>query len=264
MVNETQEPIQESLPNLEAPPTEGTANTGGAPPSTDEQAGPITSSEAPPVTEAASTPDSAPAPGLTAEAAPVSDDTSKPLPQPEAPTGPSREEIIQLQRQSAEYEQLRMKAGLQQESDKYKQQLENQGYLPEQAQQAAQQYMQTRQAQVDLMKKAEEYGQHLAGKTAAAEHFAQKYNLTMADLTTLRQAETPDVMEQLAKNISERRGVDDELAKLRQGQVPVQSFDNSQGTPDVAPNDNGWLDRYNTGDRSEQAITAARKAAGLS
>ena len=264
MVNETQEPIQESLPNLEAPPTEGTANTGGAPPSTDEQAGPTTSSEAPPVTEAASTPDSAPAPGLTAEAAPVSDDTSKPLPQPEAPTGPSREEIIQLQRQSAEYEQLRMKAGLQQESDKYKQQLENQGYLPEQAQQAAQQYMQGRQSQVDLMKKAEEYGQHLAGKTAAAEHFAQKYNLTMADLTTLRQAETPDVMEQLAKNISERRGVDDELAKLRQGQVPVQSFDNSQGTPDVAPNDNGWLDRYNTGDRSEQAITAARKAAGLS
>jgi len=68
----------------------------------------------------------------------------------------------------------------------------------------------------------------------------------------------------LAKNISERRGVDDELAKLRQGQVPAQSFDNSQGTPDIAPNDNGWLDRYNTGDRSEQAITAARKAAGLS
>ena len=35
MVNETQEPTQASLPNLEAPPTEGTANTEGAPPSTD-------------------------------------------------------------------------------------------------------------------------------------------------------------------------------------------------------------------------------------
>jgi len=252
MVNETQEPEQASLPNLEAPSTEETADTSGAPPPTDEQVGPTTSSEAAPVTE------TAPAPALTAEAA------SKPVPEPEIPTGPSREEIQKLQQQSVEYEQLRMKAGLQQEADKYKRQLEDQGYLPEQAQQAAQQYMQGRQSQVNLMKKAEEYGQHLAGKTAAAEHFAHKYKLAMTDLPTLRQAETPDVMEQLAKNISERRGVDDELAKLRQGQVPAQSFDNSQGTPDIAPNDNGWLDRYNTGDRSEQAITAARKAAGLS
>ena len=123
--------------------------------------------------------------------------------------------------------------------------------------------MQSRQAQQGLMQKADEYGQHLLGKMAASEHFAQKYSLQMADLSTLRQAETPEIMEELAKRLAGDRKMRTELEQLRKAQVPPQQFDNSQGEPDVASNESGWLDRYNAGDRSANATAAARRAAGL-
>lgn len=260
MVNEIEEPTQAPPPNIDAPPTDGVTDTdmGDMPPPTNVQG------QADPAVGSVSTTEAASAPIAGAPPVAGTPPVTEPQPTPEVPSGPSMAEIQQLQRQAAEYEGLRAKAALQQEATKYQSQLENQGYMPEQAQQAAQQYMQSRQAQANLMKRADEYGQHLVGKQAAAEHFAQKHSLTMADLPTLRQAESPEIMEQLAKNMAERRSVDDELAKLRQAQVPAQSFDNSQGTPDVAPNDNGWLDRYNTGDRSAHANAAARRAAGLS
>ena len=184
-------------------------------------------------------------------------------PPPMAQQPPSAEELQRLQQQAAEYERVRMQATLQKEAGRYQQQLETQGYLPEQAQQAAQQYVQSQQSINDMAKRADEYGQHLIGKVTAAEHFAQKYNLGMNDLARLREADTPDLMERIAKDMSERRSDKEELNRLRQAQVPPQRFDNSQGAPDVAPNDSGWLDRYNNGDRSENAQAAARKAAGL-
>jgi len=85
----------------------------------------------------------------------------------------------------------------------------------------------------------------------------------MNDLAQLRESETPEAMETIAKDMSNRRSMEEELSRLKQAQVPPQRFDNSQGAPDVAPNDSGWLDRYNNGDRSENAQAAARKAAGL-
>ena len=85
----------------------------------------------------------------------------------------------------------------------------------------------------------------------------------MADLPALRQAETPEVMEELAKRMSEDRKMRTELDQLRKGQVPPQQFDNSQGQPQVASSDASWLDRYNAGDRTPSAQAAARKATGL-
>jgi hypothetical protein len=171
---------------------------------------------------------------------------------------------MRLQQESAQLENLRMKAALQQEGTKLKDQLEANGYMPEQAAYAAQQHIQGKQAQANLIRQQSEYNQNEAGKIIAAEHFARQYKLGVDDLPVLRQAESPEVMEQLAKSITERRGEQDELARLRQGQVPPQQFDNSQGAPDVASNDSSWIDRYNSGDRSTQAVAAAKKAAGFS
>lgn len=208
--------------------------------------------DSPPVAEApapapASEPDPAPAtPGLATE-----------------PKQPTAEEIMGLQRQAAEYEELRQKAAIQQGAQNYRNQLEMQGYSSEQAETTTNQYVQSQQAQQDLMKRADEYGNHLIGKQAAAEHFAQKYNLQMNDLTRLRQSETPEDMEQVAKNLADDRKVRDELTQLRAAQVPAQQFDNSQGSPEVAASEGSWLDRYNSGDRSANAVAAARRAAGL-
>ena len=168
-----------------------------------------------------------------------------------------------MQQQAAQYQEMEAKAALQNQTQSYKTQLENQGFLPEHAEQAASYYMQSQQQQLNLVQKADEYAQHVQGQMLVAELFVKKYNLGIEDLTTLRTYNDPQSMEGAAKRLSADREKDAELTKLRQAQVPAQQFDNSQGEPSVASNESSWLDRYNSGDRSPNSVAAARRATGL-
>ena len=57
--------------------------------------------------------------------------------------------------------------------------------------------------------------------------------------------------------------IENRIKELEQAQVPAQQFDNSQGAPEVAANDGSWLDRYNAGDRSPNAVAAAKRTLGI-
>ena len=173
------------------------------------------------------------------------------------------QQVAELQRQAAEYEQVRQRAAVQQEQQRIQAQLEARGATPEEAHQQASAYAQSQQAQQDLMKKADEYGKHIVAKQNAAEHFAIKYKLTLEDLPILRQADNETVMENIAQQITERRKKDDELERFRKAQVPAQQFDNSQGAPEVASSDGNWLDRYTNGDRSPNAVAAVKRMMGI-
>jgi hypothetical protein len=199
-----------------------------------------------------------PVTGAVAPQAPTSVDSTPP-----APTMPPATDYAELQAKAAQYEQVRMQQALESQATQYQQQLQAQGYSAEDSQQAARAYMQTQAVQADLVRKGDEYGRHLIGRQEYAEQMAVKYNLGLGDLGTLRQTRSPEEMEAKARDMSGRRKEQDELARYRQSQVPAQQFDNSQGTPTVASNEAGWLDRYNSGDRSSSAMAAARKAAGL-
>ena len=194
---------------------------------------------------------------------PVAETPTTPPPAPLPNTQMTPEQIQQMQQQSAQYEQVQQRSQLQQEAQRYQQQLETQGYMPDQAQQLAYQYMQTKGAQMNMMKQHQQQMAEIQGKQAAAEHFARQHGLTFEDMATLRLAETPEQMEQVAKKMSDDRKVRDELSQLRKAQVPPQSFDNSQGAPEVAANDGSWLDRYNAGDRSPNAVAAAKRTLGI-
>jgi len=196
-------------------------------------------------------------------APPPSPDGTAPAP-PAPPQQYSPEHIQRMQQESAQYAQVQAQAALQNQATQYRQQLESQGFLPEHAQQSANEYMQSQQRQMDLIKQAEEYGRHVQGKQIAAEHFVQKYNLNIGDLTELRKYNDPESMDKGAQKLSNDRRRDEELAKYKQGQVPAQAVDNSQGNPQVAADEGGWLDRYNAGDRSPSAVAAAARAAGVS
>ena len=52
-----------------------------------------------------------------------------------------------------------------------------------------------------------------------------------------------------------------ENAKLKQGRVAPQTFDNSQGSAEATSNQDRLLEAYISGDRSEAAIKAARRLA---
>ena len=85
----------------------------------------------------------------------------------------------------------------------------------------------------------------------------------MADLARLKQYDNPQSMEDAAKDIKARRDLENELATLKAERVPSQSFDDSQSSPAASTDEDRWLERYNQGDRSTQAQSAARRAAGL-
>ena len=185
-------------------------------------------------------------------------------PPPQTPTAYTPQQITKMQQDAAQYAQVQQQAALQNQADSYKQQLEASGYLPEQAEQAANVYMQSQKQHQDLMQQAEQYGQHLQGQMVAAVQLAKKFSLGLDDVATLRTYNDPQSMEGAAKKLAEDRKRDTELAAFKQARVPSQALDNSQGSPEVAADEGGWLDRYNAGDRSSSAQAAARKAAGLS
>ena len=256
MVNENQEAVQAPLPEMggnefttEENPIIGEIdrlNTSGDDPSPPAES-------APPEAEA-----SPPAP-LASE--PVLTDVLPPQQAPPPQQTPADYE--QLQQQAGQYQQVQQRAAVQQEAQRYQQQLESQGYLPDQATQLASQFMQSRQQTLDMIRQNEQQVQEVMGKQAAAEHFAKMYKLDFNDMATLRLSQDPQQMEQVAKKIADDRKVRDELAQLRKAQVPPQQFDNSQGAPEVAANDGSWLDRYNAGDRSSNAVSAAKKVIGI-
>tara|TARA_R100001086_G_scaffold193643_1_gene110634 strand:- start:83 stop:862 length:780 start_codon:yes stop_codon:yes gene_type:complete len=209
----------------------------------------------------------APAPDVTQASAPDATQLpgSEAVPPQQAPATPqyTPEQLAKMQQDAIQYEEVRQRAALQNQATQYRTQLEQQGYLPEQAEALASQYMQSQEQQTKLIKQAEQYGQHLQGKQLAAEHFVKQYNLTVADLEQLRRYDDPQSMDNAAKTISHNRQRDAELSTLKQSQVPSQQVDNSQGTPDVGSDEGSWLDRYNSGDRTVNAVSAARRAAGL-
>jgi organic radical activating enzyme len=169
----------------------------------------------------------------------------------------------QMQRDASEYQQVQANAALQQQANTYKEQLETQGYLPEQAQQVTDQVMRMQVENNNLSSSANAYGKHIQEKQFVVEHFVKKYNLGIDDMVSLRTYNNPKSMEDAAKKLSSDRERDSELSRFRQAQVPTQSFDNSQGNPQVAADEGSWLDRYNAGDRSPSAAAAAKRAAGI-
>ena len=199
----------------------------------------------------------------TSSAAPVATATEEPPP----PAAPQVDQaaLNELQQRRAAEQQQQWRDQLGQQARTYQQQLTEAGYLPEQARDQARKYIQTEQR---VRQKEQESAQMLGfveGRQAAATHFMKKHGLAtqqmLDDLLALQRANTPAEMEQEAKRIKEHRDLRSENTRLKQGQVPPQTFDNSQGAAEATSNDQRLLDAYNNGDRSEAAIKAARRFA---
>ena len=97
----------------------------------------------------------------------------------------------------------------------------------------------------------------------AALHFMEKNGLAdkqfVADYQALLNSADPQQMEREAQRMKKERDTDAELARLRQGQVPPQTFDNSQGAAEASTSDDRLLTAYLNGDRSQAATEAARR-----
>ena len=188
---------------------------------------------------------------------------------PEVPTMPqddgktTEDRLRELETKNAEYEQQQQQSQLQAQASQYAQQLERQGYLPDQANQIATNWMAQQSRETQLAQQQQDQIRYIQGQAAAAEHFATKYDLKLSDLAELKKYDSPPAMEEAAKRIKDIRTKDARIAELESKLVPPQEFDSSQSTPGASNNEDSWLDKYNSGDRSPNALAAARRAAGL-
>ena len=149
-----------------------------------------------------------------------------------------------------------------QKARSYERQLNDAGYMPEQSRDQARRYIQQEQKFRKQEKETSDMLGYVEGRQAAAVHYMKKHGLAnqqmLNDLIALQRTTSPGDMEKEANRMKRERALLSENARLKQGRVAPQTFDNSQGSAEVTTNQDKLLERYINGDRSEAAVKAAR------
>ena len=171
--------------------------------------------------------------------------------------------IAQQQQQLQYLAEVDAQNKAQQQAIEYQRQLEEQGWMPDQAQTVAQNYvtqMQQSQQQQQQLKQQQEFKD---GQRNASIFFAKKYDLNWDDLASLEKYNSPQDMENEAKRMQELRQTKAELDRLKKAQVQPQQFDTNQPAASASGSEDELLDQYNSGVRNPQTEAAARRAAGF-
>jgi hypothetical protein len=144
----------------------------------------------------------------------------------------------------------------------YERQLNEAGYMPEQSREQARRYIQQEQRFRKQERETANMLGYVEGRQAAAVHYMKKHGLAnqqmLDDLIALQRTTSPEAMEREASRMKRERALIAENARLKQGRVAPQTFDNSQGSAEVTTNQDRLLEAYINGDRSEAAVKAAK------
>ena len=143
---------------------------------------------------------------------------------------------------------------------------QQQGSDPQSAREIAKQHVAAQKQLRDQQNESLNLVRNVEGRREAALHFLEKHKLAnkqmLDDFRALSNFNSPQDMEHEAMRIAQLRQQAAEIARLKQGQVPPQAFDNSQGAAQPTSNNDRLLQEYIAGERSEAHQAAARRAAG--
>ena len=144
---------------------------------------------------------------------------------------------------------------------------QQQGSDPQSAREIAKQHVASQKQLRDQQDQSLNLVRNVEGRREAALHFLEKHKLAdkrmLDDFRALSNFNTPQDMEREAMRIAQLRQQAEEIARLKQGQVPPQAFDNSQGAAEPTSNQDRLLQEYIAGERTEAHQAAARRAAGM-
>ena len=142
---------------------------------------------------------------------------------------------------------------------------QQQGSDPQSAREIAKQHVTAQKQLRDQQNESLNLVRNVEGRREAALHFLEKHKLAnkqmLDDFRALSNFNSPQDMEHEAMRIAQLRQQAAEIARLKQGQVPPQAFDNSQGAAQPTSNNDRLLQEYIAGERSEAHQAAARRAA---
>ena len=165
-----------------------------------------------------------------------------------------------LQQQVMQYEVEKQRQAIESEAVKYNSALVDQGMEQPQADQLTQQLKQTRVNEQQYTQNIQNLDAYYKGKFNAAVEIGEKHNISAK---ALMQFDNPQDMEKHASSQSEVTKLKAEISKLKKGQVPAQQYDSSQAPAEGSTSDSRLLDKYNAGDRSPDAVAAAKRVLGL-
>ena len=144
---------------------------------------------------------------------------------------------------------------------------QQQGADPQSAREIAKQHVTAQKQLRDQQDQSLNLVRNVEGRREAALHFLEKHKLAdkqmLEDFRALSNFNSPQDMEREAMRIAQLRQQAEEIARLKQGQVPPQAFDNSQGAAEPTSNQDRLLQEYIAGERTEAHQAAARRAAGM-
>ena len=172
----------------------------------------------------------------------------------------TRQQQENLQKQVMQYEVEKQRQAIESEAVRYNSALVEQGMEQAQADQMTQQLKQSRVNEQQYNQNIQNLDAYYKGKFNAAMEIGEKHGISPK---TLMQYESPQDMEKHASSQSEVSKLKAEIAKLKKGQVPAQQYDNSQAPAEGSTSEQRLLDKYNAGDRSPDAVAAAKRILGL-
>ena len=165
-----------------------------------------------------------------------------------------------LQRQVMQYEVEKQRQAIESEAVRYNHALVEQGMEQAQADQMTQQLKQSRVNEQQYSQNIQNLDAYYRGKFNAAMEIGEKHGISPKELMAF---DSPQDMEKHASSQSEVTRLKAEIAKLKKEQVPAQQYDNSQAPAEGSTSEQRLLDKYNAGDRSPDAVAAAKRILGL-
>lgn len=143
---------------------------------------------------------------------------------------------------------------------------QQQGADPQTAREMAKQYGMSQKQLRDQQNESINLIQNIQGKEAAALHFLEKHKLAdksmLDNFRALMNYNSPQDMERAAMTAARLYSQQQEISRLKQGQVPPQTFDNSQGAAEPSSNTQKLLREFNSGARTQAHLDAVKSAMG--
>ena len=196
-------------------------------------------------------------------------DQSVPVQQPQQSQEPSQEiqeRLSQLEKMEQAKAQEEWDRKVYNQAVNIQRRAEEEGTPPTIARSMAKQFVQTQKQIRDKDSETLSLVQNLQGQKEAALQILEKYGLipkeAIADFRTIASLNSPQDMERQAKSMSDFRQITAENARLKQGQVPPQTFDDSQGAAEPSSNIQKLLTEYNSGARTQAHLDAVRSTMG--
>ena len=246
--SQTEEPVQEI--QAEAPTEEPTQDT------------PVEDTEVP-VAPTEGVQSGGPQGQLPLEQQPMPIEQPTPLPE-NAPD--IQAQLAELSKMKRNNEEKEWQTQIMKQAQAIERKAQQQGSDPQSAREIAKQHVSSQKQLRDQQGDALNLIRNVQGRQEAALQFLQKHNLAnkqmLEDFRALSTFNSPQDMEREAMRIAQLRSQQQEINRLKQQQVPPQTFDNSQGAAEPTSNTQKLLSEYNSGARTQAHLNAVRSAMG--